>query len=184
MGASVYPEAPAVASNSRARVHRWSARAIGSALSAVVLGVVVWWAPVAAAGPTVTTSWRVATGGSDASASELALTVTIEKGWHVNANDPDRPYLIPTTLEIDPPPGIVVQSIRYPEPVIHALGFAPGTALRLYEGTFTIGVRVAGAPPDRFGARLGYQACNEETCLPPRTLAVPFDAQRAARDAK
>ncbi|MCC6763276.1 MAG: hypothetical protein IT293_01315 [Deltaproteobacteria bacterium] len=157
---------------------------IGPVLGAAVLGVVTWWSPVAAGGPTLDAAWRVTTGGSGTSPSELALTVTIEKGWHVNSNDPDRPYLIPTTLEITPPSGVTVQSIRYPEPVIHGLGFAPGTALRLYEGTFTIGVRVAGVPPGHFDATLGYQACNEETCLPPRTLAVPFDATRAAKGAK
>jgi hypothetical protein len=38
-------------------------------------------------------------------------------------------------------------------------------------------VRVAGGVPARFDAKLGYQACNEETCLPPSTLTVPFDAK-------
>jgi len=146
---------------------------------AVLLAVAVSWSPAAAAGPTLDAKWRIAARGGEATPSELALTVTIEKGWHVNANDPDRSYLIPTTLDIDPPAGVEVQSIRYPEPVTHALAFAPGTALRLYEGTITISVRVAGPPPDRFDATLGYQACNEETCLPPRTLAVPFEAARA-----
>jgi thiol:disulfide interchange protein DsbD len=154
-------------------VLRSIARAIGIA---VLVGA--WWSQVRAAGPTLDASWRVITGGGDGTASELALTVTIEKGWHLNANDPDRAYLIPTTLDVDPPSGITMQSIRYPEPVTRALGFAPGTALRLYEGAFTIAVRVAGAPPSHFDATLRYQACNEETCLPPKTLAVPFDAKR------
>lgn len=137
-----------------------------------------WSRPVIAAGPTLDAKWRVASAAGEGGATELALTITVEKGWHLNANDPDRPYLIPTTLEIDAPIGVTIRSIRYPEPVIRALAFAPGAALRLYEGTFTIAVRVAGAPPGRFEASLGYQACNEETCLPPRTLAVPFDAAR------
>ena len=33
----------------------------------------------------------------------------------------------------------------------------------------------------RFAARLSYQACNDETCLPPRTLPVPFDADSAGK---
>ncbi len=136
--------------------------------------------PARAAGPTLATSWRVVSKGASNDASELALTVTVEPGWHLNSNDPDRPYVIPTTLEIDPPSGTTIVGIRYPDPVVRSLAFAPGTPLRLYEGTFTIGVRVGGDVPARFDAKLGYQACNDDTCLPPRTLAVPFEAKTAA----
>ncbi len=131
-----------------------------------------------AAGPSLDAHWRVASpSASDGGSTELTLTVTVENGWHLNANDPDRPYLIPTTLDIVPPAGVVVQSIRYPDPVVRALAFASGSSLRLYEGTFRINVRVAGSVPPRFDATLGYQACNDETCLPPRTLPVPFEAK-------
>ncbi len=129
-----------------------------------------------AAGPSIDTKWGIEP-PTNPDTSELALTVTVEKGWHLNANDPDRPYVIPTTLEIESPSGTTIASIRYPEPVVRELGFAKGTLLRLYEGTFKIGVRVAGAVPPRFDAKLGYQACNDETCLPPKKLEVPFDAK-------
>ncbi len=124
---------------------------------------------VHAAGPKLDAKWHKAAG------SELTLTVTLERGWHLNANDPDRPYLIPTTLEITPPAGSTVESIRYPDAVVHSLAFAAGTTLRLYEGTFAIRVKMAGALPPRFDAQLAFQACNDETCLPPATLAVPYE---------
>jgi DsbC/DsbD-like thiol-disulfide interchange protein len=127
-----------------------------------------------AAGPSVDAKWTVAKSAAAPEKNELVLTVTVEDGWHLNANDPDRPYLIPTTLEIDPPAGTTVETIRYPDAVVRSLGFAPDTRLRLYEGKFTIAVRVKG-PLEHFDAKLGYQACNDETCLPPRTLPVPFD---------
>jgi thiol:disulfide interchange protein DsbD len=130
-----------------------------------------------AAGPSIETSWKVEKG----SVSEAVLTITLEKGWHVNANDPDRPFLIPTTLAIADAEKVGVASIRYPDAVVHGLAFAPGTPLRLYEGTFSIRVRLAGGVPPRFDADLGFQACSDETCLPPRTLAVPFDAAKAVR---
>ncbi|MCZ2111053.1 MAG: protein-disulfide reductase DsbD N-terminal domain-containing protein [Dehalococcoidia bacterium] len=183
MGARLYPEAPTAASK-RAAKRRAIARGAAPALVGMVLGAAVACSPVAAAGPTVDAEWRIVSSGSEATPSELALTVTVEKGWHVNANDPDRAYLIPTTLEIDPPAGVIVQAIRYPEPVIQALGFDPGAMLRLYEGTFTIAVRVAGAPPARLDATLGYQACNDATCLPPRTVPVPFAAGRVSEGDK
>jgi hypothetical protein len=124
-------------------------------------------------------TWSVEPGVSKGGA-ELVLTLRLERGWHVNANDPDRPYLIPTTLEIDGSAAAGIESVRYPEAVVHSLGFAPGTMLRLYEGTFAIRVRVSGAVPARFDAKVAYQACNDETCLPPASVAVPFDAVKAA----
>jgi thioredoxin:protein disulfide reductase len=130
-----------------------------------------------AAGPSLEANWHVESPKTKSGTTELQLIVTVEEGWHLNANDPDRPYVIPTTLDVTPPAGTTIAGIRYPDPVVRNLSFAPGTPLRLYEGTFTIGVRVAGTVPARFDATLGYQACNEETCLPPRTLAVPFESK-------
>lgn len=134
---------------------------------------------VHAAGPALDAKWQIAPAAAGGPV-ELTLTIALERGWHLNANDPDRPYLIPTTLEIDLPPGTTLQSIQYPEAVVRSLAFAAGMPLRLYEGTFSIRVRLAGTAPAAFDARLGYQACNDETCLPPRILPVPFDAKRAA----
>lgn len=174
MAARLYPVAKTSARAYRAR------RSFRLVRAAVALAALVAWAspPDAnAAGPAIETSWKVEKG----SATDAVLTITLEKGWHVNANDPDRQFLIPTTLEVAEAEKAGVASIRYPEAVVHGLGFAPGTPLRLYEGTFAIRVRLAGDVPPRFDATLGFQACNDETCLPPRTLAVPFDGAKAAR---
>lgn len=175
MGARLYPVAEPSASKRRARGLPGLARTIVTVLWAVAACV----APVhaSAAGPSVETAWKIEKG----SATEAVLTITLEKGWHVNANDPDRPFLIPTTLEVADAEKVGVASIRYPDAVVHGLAFAPGTPLRLYEGTFVIRVRLGSEVPPRFDANLGFQACNDETCLPPRTLAVPFDAAKAAR---
>jgi hypothetical protein len=143
------------------------------------LALVVSVASARAASPSLDATWRVEPSTAKGGSAELVLTVILERGWHVNANDPDRPYLIPTTLEIDPPAAGTIESIRYPEAVVHGLAFAPGTPLRLYEGTFAIRVRVDGRVPDRFDAKLGFQDCNDEKCLPPRTLSVPFEAAKA-----
>jgi hypothetical protein len=134
-----------------------------------------------AAAPSLDASWQIVS-AAGSGPTELVLTVSLERGWHLNAHDPDRPYLIPTSLEIDPPAGTTIESIRYPEAVVRNLAFAAGMPLRLYEGTFTIRGRLAGPSPRRFAARLSYQACNDETCLPPRTLPVPFDADSTGKE--
>jgi DsbC/DsbD-like thiol-disulfide interchange protein len=175
MAASLYLVAEPSASKPRAR----DKSCVRRAMVAIAWAVAACIAPVhaSAAGPSVETAWKVEKG----SATEAVLTITIEKGWHVNANDPDRPFLIPTTLEVADAEKVGVASIRYPDAVVHGLAFAPGTPLRLYEGTFAIRVRLAAEVPQRFDANLAFQACSDETCLPPRTLAVPFDASKAAR---
>ncbi|MBI3770974.1 MAG: thioredoxin family protein [Deltaproteobacteria bacterium] len=126
-----------------------------------------------AADPTVQAEWRLesSVAGGDR-ATSLVFAVELSDGWHVNAHDPDRPYLIPTELTVEPPPGAAVEAVRYPEPVIRSLRFAVGAPLRLYEGRFTIGVRLSGDASGPITGRLRYQACDDERCLPPRTLAV------------
>lgn len=136
---------------------------------ALLLGVVAQGA--AAEAPAVDATWR-ADRAAGADERTFALDVRLSDGWHVNAHGPDRPYLIPTELTVEAPPGTRVTAINYPEPVVRALRFAPGAPLRLYEGRFTIGVRVAGAASGPLTGRLRYQACNDETCLAPRTLSV------------
>ena len=161
MAARLYPEGAA------------SARRFGVAALIGLLAIISTSALAVAAGPKIETKWQKASADG---APELTLTVTLEGGWHVNANDPDRPYLVPTTLDVTPPDGAKVESIRYPDAVVRSLAFAPGTALRLYEGTFPIRVKIAGAMPPRFDATLSYQACNDEKCLPPTSLPVPYEA--------
>ena len=139
-------------------------------------------APALAAAPRIETAWRLLSQpAAEVGETRLALDVTLEPGWHVNAHDPDRAYLIPTELEVDAPAGTRVAAVRYPEPVTRALAFAPGAPLRLYEGAFTIAVTLEGKAPERMDARLRYQACSDESCLPPRTLAVTFEIGRPGR---
>lgn len=143
-------------------------------ITLAALGAALVSASVArAAGPAVEAAWRVLSQPPGLEGrTELALTVTIAPGWHVNAHDPDRSYLIPTELELEPPAGARVAGVRYPEAVVRTLAFAAGKPLRLYEGAFTIGVRLEGAARGNLTGGLRYQACNDETCLPPRMLPV------------
>jgi len=110
-----------------------------------------------------------------ATRGEAVATVTIAPGWHINAHQPRDEFLIPTTLEIEPPAGVQAGPVRYPDPVERVLAFSGGKSLALYEGTVRLaaplsGAAAVGAPPLR--ARLRYQACNDTTCLPPRTLGL------------
>jgi len=106
---------------------------------------------------------------------QARIEATIAPGWHVNAHFPRDGFLVPTTLTLEPPPGVEVGEVVYPEPVEHELAFAGGRRALLYEGTLRMMAPLAGnpapgAPPLR--AQLRYQACDATRCLPPHTLTL------------
>jgi thioredoxin:protein disulfide reductase len=122
--------------------------------------------------PPVTAKWRVVAVDPVRGATELAFDVEVPSGWHVNAHQPTQPFLIPTVLTVEPPTDTAVGEIRYPDPVERVLEFAGATPLRLYEGTFAIPLRVTGKRDGELTGRLRYQACSDDTCLPPKTLSA------------
>ena len=117
----------------------------------------------------------VVSGRLQAGAGAAVAEITIASGWHVNSHTPADEFLIPTTLTLEPPPGVRAGDVKYPESIDKVLPFSAGKAMRLYEGTLKLtasleGTPVAGAPPLK--AKLRYQACDESHCLPPRTLEL------------
>ncbi|HUO86922.1 MAG TPA: thioredoxin family protein [Thermoanaerobaculia bacterium] len=101
----------------------------------------------------------------------VAAVVVIDDHWHVNAHRPTYDYLIPTTLTVTPPSGWSEPSIEYPAAVRRTFAFA-GEPLDVYEGKVVIRSRVpvpADAGEGRYplAVRLRYQACDDDSCLPP-----------------
>jgi DsbC/DsbD-like thiol-disulfide interchange protein len=117
---------------------------------------------------------------------EVAVVAKISPGFHINAHVPSEGYLIPTKITADLPPGVLLVEATYPRGVMRAFRFSK-TPLRVYEGSFTVlmKMRAAGtAPlgPQKIGLTVGYQACNQDACLPPTKLSVAADLEIAAVD--
>ena len=52
----------------------------------------------------------------------------------------------------------------------------PKTKLSVYTGEFTIQARIVATPGNHLvQAKLRYQACDQNQCLPPKTITVPID---------
>lgn len=118
---------------------------------------------------------EIKAGGS----GEVTVRLTIQRGYHVNANPPTYSYLIPTALEIAPTDGVSVGAISYPPPINAKLAFAE-KPLAVYEGETQIRATLqadkSAKPGERsLAAKLRIQACDDRVCYPPgtRDLAIP-----------
>jgi len=107
---------------------------------------------------------------------DAVVEVSIEKGYHVNANPPTLPYLKPTELEIPKTPGTSVSFIVYPDAVNRTFAFSD-KPLAVYEGTATIKAKLKidkSATPgtQNLSGKLNVQACDDQVCYAPGTLDV------------
>lgn len=95
------------------------------------------------------------------------VTAAIEHTWHINSWQPLEKFSIPTVLSFE---DAELVKAAFPPHVVRSFTFSAGTKLAVYEGTiqipFTAKVK-AGATSLR--AKLRYQACNDNVCLPPKT---------------
>ena len=103
---------------------------------------------------------------------QLAVTATIDEGWHVNAHKPSFDYLIPTEVRMEPAEGFGFKEPVYPPSVEKAFAFTGGKVLKVYEGRVVIGLDVAAGKELKPGPALlegvfSAQACNDTSCLAP-----------------
>ena len=79
--------------------------------------------------------------------SQVALHFRIAQGLHINSHTPSDEFLIPTTFSIPDGLGVRLDSAAYPA----------GTGNHLAQG------------------KLRYQACDQNQCMPPKTITVAID---------
>ena len=112
----------------------------------------------------------LAKGGS----GDAVVRLNIENGYHINANPPTFPYLIPVELQIAPVDGFSVDFITYPDAVTKKFSFAE-KPLAVYEGTVDLKVRLSATKTAPSGthnlsAKLGVQACDDQVCYAPGSI--------------
>jgi thiol:disulfide interchange protein DsbD len=108
----------------------------------------------------------------------VAVHLSIESGWHVQANPPSDEMFIATALTLEPTDGLVPGTVRYPEGAKLEAPALGGTLQVFNDGAiFGAEVRVAAdASPGKhvLHGSVIYQACDERTCLFPKTVALEF----------
>jgi DsbC/DsbD-like thiol-disulfide interchange protein len=160
---------------------------------AMTLGVLASGLVVAQGRPKAQVTPLVDADGVHAGATvRVALQVSLPDGLHVQSDKPRDPMLIPTVLAIEPPAGVTVTEITYPQ----ATDFAQAgqkEPLAVFEQRFVVGAKLTldgtlAAGEVVVPARLRYQACDAATCFAPAReetrwtlLVVPSSAAVSAR---
>jgi hypothetical protein len=108
--------------------------------------------------------------------STVALHFRIAQGLHINSHTPSDEFLIPTTFSIPEGAGVRLEQASYPAGTNITLPSDPKTKLNVYSGEFIVQARLVAKAGDHLvQARLHYQACNQNACMPPKTITVPID---------
>ena len=115
---------------------------------------------------------EITAGGS----AEATVHLTIQSGYHVNANPPSFSYLRATTLEVPPTEGVTLGFVTYPKALKKQFAFAE-TALAVYEGETDLKANLKTDKSAKTGQRsipatLRIQACDEKLCYPPGELKL------------
>ncbi len=109
-------------------------------------------------------------------ASPVALHFRVAQGLHINSHTPIDEFLIPTTFSIPDGMGVRLDAATYPAGAIISLAFDPKTKVSVYTGEFTIHARIVATQGNHLvEGKLRYQACDQNQCMPPKTIDVPID---------
>ena len=106
---------------------------------------------------------------SSTDGKHVNVKIDVAPGWHINSDKPLQEYLIPTLLSLAE--SAPLENVKYPAAIKRKLGFQR-SELDLYEGS----VQLTGTLPEIDSAvyadvELQLQACSDEICLAPETLA-------------
>jgi DsbC/DsbD-like thiol-disulfide interchange protein len=109
-------------------------------------------------------------------ATQIAIKIEVEDGYHINSNRPAEKYLIPTALKIERTAGLTTTPVIYPKAKLQKFEFSQ-KPLSVFEGKVTLKLNARALPSLAAGehalkAKLTVQACNNQQCLRPQTIDV------------
>lgn len=116
------------------------------------------------------------------SKAPLRVHLQVNRGFHVNSNKPNDELLMPTVVHLNPPEGILIMNIHYPEGEDLSLPAMGNEKLNVYSGDFAVTAEVripksAALGTLRVHGDVKYQACDNRQCFPPKTAPLEFDVK-------
>ena len=115
---------------------------------------------------------------------ELSLELSIRAPYHINSDQPTEDFLIPTTVDFALKKGVTFGRVIFPPAEMRKLELSENP-LSIYEGKILIKTSVTLAADFKgkellIEGRIGYQACDERSCLAPTEIAfsrkIPVEA--------
>ncbi len=107
----------------------------------------------------------------------VELHFRIRDGLHINSHTPSDKSFIRTELVVAEPLDIDVQAVTFPPGVEFASAAFPKEKMNVYTGEVVLHARILAAKPGEqmLNAALHYQACDANTCFPPKNVPVSVD---------
>jgi thiol:disulfide interchange protein DsbD len=113
----------------------------------------------------------------------LAVELTIDMGWHVNSDEPEDEFSMPTTVEWQLPDGWSSPDVHYPDGEMLSFEFSDDP-IEVWEGRVVIfgGTTVPSSASGEveLGVKLTAQACDDTRCLPPVPVTATMRSVVAA----
>ena len=104
--------------------------------------------------------------------TEVDLHFRVADGLHINSHEPSEKSLIPARLAVVEVPGVNVTAVDFPPGTGYALRFSK-EKLSVYTGEFVLRAHLTAQPGEHvLQAGLHYQACDNNSCMPPHTIPV------------
>ena len=112
----------------------------------------------------------------------VQFTFHVQDPYHVNSSQPLAEELIPTQLHFSLPGEIAIGRMQYPAGKLMSFPFDPNTKLSVYSGDFVIRGLVMAPLKAATGTytihgELKYQACDNNSCYPPKKLPFTFNVR-------
>lgn len=111
---------------------------------------------------------------------KVTLNAKIDNTWHINSNKPNDEFLIPSVVAIKGD-GVKLSDVKYPKAHNIELSFSD-RPVSVYEGEvkfeLTISVDKSAVPgKQNIEIKLNYQACNDQSCLPPTSVKTNLELE-------
>jgi len=108
----------------------------------------------------------------------LAVVLTVDRGWHVNSDDPGDEFSLPTTVDFMLPEGWLAPVVSFPDGVAIEFDFADHP-IEVWEDETVIlaGLSIPESAVGEVRLRVAVtaQACNNTQCLPPEEVRAGVD---------
>jgi thiol:disulfide interchange protein DsbD len=113
----------------------------------------------------------------------LTLELTIRPPFHINSDQPTEDFLIGTTVDFKPVAGVGYDKVKFPPAEVRKLALAENP-LSIYEGQVRVTAEVTLSPAFKGNSlviegTVGYQACDDQSCLPPADVSFQKEVKVA-----